>query len=296
MNSNPDKGRKAREIAFYAIFASGVTGGDPVAELESIFGGHLPEDHPFRELLELLDIKDLAKVVNLKERPIFQEHSHGYQEALRTVLLVFWKDLSPRQLRIALADRLEMRWFSGYNITALLPGQDYFSRLYREIGTRALARLFQAVGRQVAKSPFEGNWSAFTSASGVEESLTAWEKRDEGRDALEYMGLVGSIYKRVALWKKHRDEIDDMINARLNRGRISDIAGVARAAIRLGIIEMDYMKDIPGPVAINEAIEITKTFGDRSLAGFVNGILGSRYETMKNKGDMDEQQKGAVKT
>ena len=44
------------------------------------------------------------------------------------------------------------------------------------------------------------------------------------------------------------------------------MAQVALAALRLGMVEMEYLDEVPGPVAINEAIEITRTFGDKPLA------------------------------
>jgi len=45
------------------------------------------------------------------------------------------------------------------------------------------------------------------------------------------------------------------------------------AALRLGIYEMLYDDDIPEGVAMNEAVEIAKTYGDNTGGAFVNAIL-----------------------
>ncbi|MFO0702486.1 MAG: transcription antitermination protein NusB [Candidatus Andersenbacteria bacterium] len=45
--------------------------------------------------------------------------------------------------------------------------------------------------------------------------------------------------------------------------------------LRLGIFEMQYDPGIPPKVAINEAIELAKTFGGESSGRFVNGVLGT---------------------
>ena len=125
-------------------------------------------ESPYRQLLELIDVRNLAEVINLKNRPIFKEKPFGYREALRTVILAFWKDLSPGQLQVALEDRLEMRWFSGYNLTSRLPIREYFSELYRQIGTKALSRLFESCIKRCCE-PLYRQLKKFTNAGKVEK-------------------------------------------------------------------------------------------------------------------------------
>ena len=60
---------------------------------------------------------------------------------------------------------------------------------------------------------------------------------------------------------------------------IEQIAMVDRNVLRLGIYELlfgDY-KEVPPKVAINEAIELAKSFGGESSGKFVNGVLGTIY-------------------
>jgi N utilization substance protein B len=54
--------------------------------------------------------------------------------------------------------------------------------------------------------------------------------------------------------------------------------------LRLGIYELLFEKDdVPPKVAINEAIELSKTFGNKNSKNFISGVLGSLYEVIKNK-------------
>ena len=45
-------------------------------------------------------------------------------------------------------------------------------------------------------------------------------------------------------------------------------------ALRLAVYELEYDKDVPTGVAINEAVELAKKFGGETSGSFVNGILG----------------------
>ena len=77
----------------------------------------------------------------------------------------------------------------------------------------------------------------------------------------------------------HLAEIDAAIEARSQHWKISRIAKVELSILRLSLYEMLYT-DIPVKAAINEAIELTKTFGDDKSRGFVNGILDGAAKHM----------------
>ena len=70
------------------------------------------------------------------------------------------------------------------------------------------------------------------------------------------------------------DELDDKINS-VSEGWPVDRIGKAELAImRLAVYEMLYDDDIPVNVAINEAVELAKSYGsDDNAASFVNGVL-----------------------
>jgi len=56
---------------------------------------------------------------------------------------------------------------------------------------------------------------------------------------------------------------------------VDKIAPVDRAILEIGVFEIVYAKDIPPVVAINEAIEIAKSYGDTNSPKFINGVLSS---------------------
>ena len=59
------------------------------------------------------------------------------------------------------------------------------------------------------------------------------------------------------------------------------MAVVDRNILRLSIYELMWGRDVPPKVAINEAIEIAKTFGTRESSRFINGILDRVYRELR---------------
>ena len=71
----------------------------------------------------------------------------------------------------------------------------------------------------------------------------------------------------------HAPELDEFI-ARYAKGWSFDrIPLVASAIMRVAMYEILYFRDVPNSVAINEAVEIAKKYGQESSGGFVNAIL-----------------------
>lgn len=81
---------------------------------------------------------------------------------------------------------------------------------------------------------------------------------------------------------KEWGKIDPIIEKCAPEWPIDQIAIVDRTVLRLGIYELVYGKyeEVPPKVAINEAIELAKTFGGESSSRFVNGVLGTIYRQM----------------
>jgi transcription antitermination protein NusB len=91
--------------------------------------------------------------------------------------------------------------------------------------------------------------------------------QDLNRDAFYYARrLVDGVYGRL-------DEIDAVLTRYAEHWKIHRMAAVDRNLLRLGIYELIYLKDIPFPIIINEALEIIKEFSDQEGTQFVNGIL-----------------------
>jgi len=78
-------------------------------------------------------------------------------------------------------------------------------------------------------------------------------------------------------------EIDKYIIKYATEWPLEQITTVDRNILRIGVYELIFDKDIPDKVAINEAIEIAKTFGGESSGRFVNGVLGAMYNDVVKK-------------
>ncbi len=72
----------------------------------------------------------------------------------------------------------------------------------------------------------------------------------------------------------HREEIDREIERSSTNWRLEQMAGVERAVLRLALSELLYSPEVPVKAAINESIELAKTFGGDEAGSFVNGVLG----------------------
>ncbi len=69
-------------------------------------------------------------------------------------------------------------------------------------------------------------------------------------------------------------EIDTAIQERAPQFPLAQIAGVDRAVLRLAVYELRHGRGVPPKVAINEAVDIAKEYGNESSGRFVNGVLG----------------------
>jgi N utilization substance protein B len=99
-------------------------------------------------------------------------------------------------------------------------------------------------------------------------------------------------------------EIDEVIVRAAPEWPLEKISAIDRNILRLGLTELLFADraQVPAKVAINEAIELAKSFGSASSGRFVNGVLGAVYielgEPGKNEGSTrkNEVQKGKMPT
>lgn len=69
------------------------------------------------------------------------------------------------------------------------------------------------------------------------------------------------------------EEIDGLINQYAKGWTTERMSKVDLTIIRLAVYEIKFDEDVPAGVAINEAVEIAKKFGQEESSGFVNGVL-----------------------
>lgn len=71
----------------------------------------------------------------------------------------------------------------------------------------------------------------------------------------------------------HLTEIDEIIDASATNWKTSRMAKVELTLIRLAVYEMKFEEGVPTGVAINEAVELAKAYGEDNSPAFVNGVL-----------------------
>lgn len=99
---------------------------------------------------------------------------------------------------------------------------------------------------------------------------------------------VESIVSKVA-------ELDADLERFAPNWTVSGMTVMDRNILRLGMYELKYDSAIPSKVAINEAIELGKTFGGDASGKFVNGVLGAVYKAMVAAGELKEADKNESK-
>lgn len=72
---------------------------------------------------------------------------------------------------------------------------------------------------------------------------------------------------------RYREEIDALLDARSENWRVARMASTDRAILRIAAFELLHT-DVPGAVAVDEAIELAKRYGTDASSKFVAGILG----------------------
>ncbi len=98
--------------------------------------------------------------------------------------------------------------------------------------------------------------------------------KDEGFS----LNLVEAVIKNIK-------KIDKLIVKFAPEWPLDQIIATDRNVLRIGVYELKLALDIPPKVAINEAIELAKAFGGDASGKFVNGVLGSIYKEMMQKGE-----------
>jgi len=132
----------------------------------------------------------------------------------------------------------------------------------------------------------------------VMQSLWEWDFWNQKRDLVKILernlrdfgvGLQGGKYpfELAELVVSHLPEIDNVIQKTAPQWPLDKISSVNRNALRIGLAELFYAKkeEVPPKVAIDEAIELAKNFSNPNAGKFVNGVLGTVYEQMKDENE-----------
>lgn len=87
------------------------------------------------------------------------------------------------------------------------------------------------------------------------------------------------------------DELDEKLRPLAPEWPLEQIARIDRCILRIGVYELTSSQaSVPPKVAINEAVELAKSFGSDNSSKFINGVLGSAYRTLVEGDAHAEQQ------
>lgn len=114
----------------------------------------------------------------------------------------------------------------------------------------------------------------YTQDSPTEIELQFHEEYDLSKiDTIYFSELLQQIPRKIL-------EIDQHIEKALDRP-FHDLNPVELAVLRLAVYEMLYRQDVPYKVIINEALQITKTFGAQEGFKYVNGVLDTLAKQLR---------------
>jgi N utilization substance protein B len=107
------------------------------------------------------------------------------------------------------------------------------------------------------------------------EEALAYHAGEDGapRGVVEFAGeLVRGVMAS-------RAQLDDIIRAASTNWRLEQMGRVDRVVLRMAVYEIAVARKVPVRAAINESIELAKTFSGEESGRFVNGILGKVAQT-----------------
>lgn len=133
------------------------------------------------------------------------------------------------------------------------------------------------------------------------QSLFEWDFRQLPNDMIEEVllrnteefapGMGDFSFMKTLLVNilAKQNDIDTIIQKAAPEWPLAKIGTVDRNILRLGLYELLFAdrSEVPAKVAINEAIELAKTFGGETSGKFVNGVLGAVYKEMGEPGKDD---------
>ena len=99
---------------------------------------------------------------------------------------------------------------------------------------------------------------------------------------LEELDFIWQLIEGI---EKHMPELDKIIEKAAPEWPIEQIAMIDRNVLRIGLFELLHAdkEEVPPKVAINEAIELAKTFSGPTSGKFINGVLGTVYKQLSEQ-------------
>ena len=104
---------------------------------------------------------------------------------------------------------------------------------------------------------------------------------DEGNPLLEKIIKYGKQLSNLIF--QHTIEVDKLIRNRSKNWDFDRITIIDKLILRMALVEMIYVDEVPLKVSIAEGVEIAKQFSTEDSSSFINGILDAIYNGMVKK-------------
>ena len=124
-------------------------------------------------------------------------------------------------------------------------------------------------------------WDFYNKKTGELKAIVERNIKDFG-PGLEELDFIWQLIDGI---EKHINEIDKIIEKAAPEWPIAQISMIDRNVLRIGLLELLYSdrKEVPPKVAINESIELAKTFSGQTSGKFVNGVLGTVFKQLEEE-------------
>ena len=109
-----------------------------------------------------------------------------------------------------------------------------------------------------------------SSVSGTQAIKSYWGHLTDDDEVPEGADFANQLVRAYA---DQESEVNDLIRSASHHWRLERMPIVDRNVLRVAIIELREMTDIPKRVTLNEAVELAKRFGSEGSGSFVNGVL-----------------------
>ena len=136
----------------------------------------------------------------------------------------------------------------------------------------------------------------------VLQSLFEWDFYERERDLKAIVkrnldefapGFVMNLAESV---QKNIKKLDEIIEVSAPEWPVDKLPIVDRNVLRIGLNELLYAnrEEVPPRVAINEAIELAKTYGGLNSGKFINGVMGTVYREIGEPDKKEESEKTQI--
>lgn len=109
----------------------------------------------------------------------------------------------------------------------------------------------------------------FHEAEELQEQIDFYQTQQEISDTDGYRAVVRKLERLI----ETEGEIDMILSEAASGWTLNRMGKAELTILRIAVYEMVYDEDVPEKVAINEAVELAKKYGNDASSGFVNGVL-----------------------